>query len=675
MLYIRQQNPFSYDCLVEVLRDCAFTGTLRRVTSNVPFHQELRLFNSNTDALPAVVENTDARITASLVQESNEVLEQLAMPGVKLKPIFSAQNKGRLNNKHIHKELQASNAPIHGSLARVDSSSGNAMLTPQRSYRTSLRATFEGHQALLKRLDKTQSTMEQTSHTKRLAAMMEQGAESVHNFTIQPSSTFRLTWDVCTTVAVLSYCLAIPLRIMTHFECSTTASVGYTVSINSVHNSTACLSQWDWSLIVDYLCDTMFMADFILRARYFAFRRFEGEREVIECDRDAIWTRFCGTFRFYVLFLLMVPIDLVSVYSGFLLCLRLFKMPSLLLLTEMIQDIQQWLDHERGVSVSAEAITVLHLTFYTVLVTSWMSVGWCLLHYEGAQNYNWISAIYWCLTTATTTGYGDVVPDNTDQTVYNVFITIIGPTIFATIIAKVASYVKKYVSCKLLYFFVFIHMLIFIVDFLSLLCLFRVDVSTNNMEHRLSTVSYFLRSVHPAYSHANRTLAATGSAGASGSGNGNGNDANGESSNSRERGLPGSPFDFEQDSAKNTTTDTASCKQDSSSSKIPLLRVLSGLSAGSTAAAVGGAVGVLRGMAVKSAGTVARALNSTGVVKMKYRPAYGDGKQQGIDEAVNDYFTYMDRGGQFIDERSALPKEIAEHISVRNFKPVFSKNY
>ena len=358
----------------------------------------------------------------------------VGLTAVKIKPTVS-----RSRSKAVISPPVLQDSSLSGNVDKAKACGVNAdIAVPHRSYRHSLRATLDGHQALLKRMDKTQNTIDQTSRTKRLAAMMEHSADKTNNFVIQPSSRFRFVWDVCTSAAVLYYCLAIPLRIMARYQCS-----GNTMSAYSAHNSTACLSQWDWSLMIDYILDALLVADFVLRSRYFAFQRYEGEREVVECDRDLIWMRFQGTTRFYLLLLLMVPVDMLSLYSGFILCLRMFKLPSLLLLTEVIQDMQQWLDHERGVSVSSEAVTVLHLAFYAVLVISWMSVGWCLLHYEGAKNYKWISAIYWCLTTATTTGYGDIAPTNTPQTVYNVFMSIIGPTIFATIIAKVASYVKK----------------------------------------------------------------------------------------------------------------------------------------------------------------------------------------------------------------------------------------
>ena len=78
-------------------------------------------------------------------------------------------------------------------------------------------------------------------------------------------------------------------------------------------------------------------------------------------------------------------------------------------------------------------------------------------------HHSFMTSYYWTFTTMTTTGYGDVAPVTLPQTVYNVFVSFLAPTIFATILAKFASYVK--VS----------------------------NVSPDNMEHRLTTVQQFLR--------------------------------------------------------------------------------------------------------------------------------------------------------------------------------------
>jgi hypothetical protein len=59
------------------------------------------------------------------------------------------------------------------------------------------------------------------------------------------------------------------------------------------------------------------------------------------------------------------------------------------------------------------------------------------------SSHSFVASFYWCLTTFTTTGYGDITPQSTAQTAFNVLISLTGPCVFAIIIGKFASYVKK----------------------------------------------------------------------------------------------------------------------------------------------------------------------------------------------------------------------------------------
>jgi hypothetical protein len=364
---------------------------------------------------------------------------------------------------------------------------------PSVHFRHSLRATFVANQVLLTRINKTVAAMDQTSRTnKRLAAMMDQqtsdadsnsrngngsssssssSSSSINrgrrlfsrDYTIHPGHLFRCVWPVCVILALLYYSMAIQLRIWARYDCGAVRNQASNYAGTAMNKSArVCLSTWDWSLVLDYLCDAILVADFVLRARCFSFRRFEGEREIVEVDLVAIFQSFryggeagggSATFSpkkgislfFYLAIWLLLPLDVFAVYFGFLLCFRLAKLPVILLLPRLTQEVQQWLERERSIAISAEAITVFHLSVYTCIVLTCTSAGWGILQYgtAAARHDVWVSAVYWCFTTATTTGYGDITPVTSSSTLYNVFITIIGPTIFAIIVGKIASYVKK----------------------------------------------------------------------------------------------------------------------------------------------------------------------------------------------------------------------------------------
>ncbi len=94
-------------------------------------------------------------------------------------------------------------------------------------------------------------------------------------------------------------------------------------SINCQKNSMfLCLSTWDWTLLMDYLLDLIFFADVVLNAFFFAFPRFEAQREIIVSDKVEIFERFVGSLRAPISFISIIPFDLIAISTGGILCLR-----------------------------------------------------------------------------------------------------------------------------------------------------------------------------------------------------------------------------------------------------------------------------------------------------------------------------------------------------------------
>jgi len=80
--------------------------------------------------------------------------------------------------------------------------------------------------------------------------------------------------------------------------------------------------------------------------------------------------------------------------------------------------------------------------FWLGLVTHWLSCGWLELSAaagvpEASRTY--LRALYWCVTTLTTVGYGDIIPLTNAQTIYTMFVMVLGVGMYGYVIGNVAN--------------------------------------------------------------------------------------------------------------------------------------------------------------------------------------------------------------------------------------------
>ena len=244
-----------------------------------------------------------------------------------------------------------------------------------------VKVTFAAHQKFLRKLEKTRVAMANHATNKKMAGMLEVLVPSTtasRNQTILPSSRFVLAWNIVLLTCVLYYNLVIPVRLMVFYNCSNADSPSA-----AAHTAHYCLSQWTWSLVVDYLCDAILGADLILQSRYLATISMEGDEEIIISDPLELFNGFKTTSHFYVDIFNVLPIDLLSLGSGYLLCFRMLKVSTLVLVPKIISKLQVYLDKELNFTITSEAVTVIYLSMGTLFLTMWMGALWIVVKYTG----------------------------------------------------------------------------------------------------------------------------------------------------------------------------------------------------------------------------------------------------------------------------------------------------
>lgn len=94
----------------------------------------------------------------------------------------------------------------------------------------------------------------------------------------------------------------------------------------------------------------------------------------------------------------------------------------------------------------SQNLTILFFFFWLVHMAHWLSCGWLGLteiNPEFDISTNYIRGLYWTVTTLTTVGYGDILPQTNGQMVYAMFVQLIGFATFGYLIGNVVTLLSK----------------------------------------------------------------------------------------------------------------------------------------------------------------------------------------------------------------------------------------
>jgi hypothetical protein len=121
----------------------------------------------------------------------------------------------------------------------------------------------------------------------------------------------------------------------------------------------------------------------------------------------------------------------------------LFELLRLLKLARIAQFMRRW-RHQ-----AVQNAHILRLVFFVcwLLITAhWLACGWLAIggiDIEADEFSKYLRALYWCITTLATVGYGDIVPKTNPQTIYAMVVMLLGVGIYGYVIGNVATLIAN----------------------------------------------------------------------------------------------------------------------------------------------------------------------------------------------------------------------------------------
>jgi len=121
---------------------------------------------------------------------------------------------------------------------------------------------------------------------------------------------------------------------------------------------------------------------------------------------------------------------------------KVLKLVKILKVNRLFKDIQE------SLRVNPAVMRLITFFFWFITVVHFMACGWCLIGAAETGRPDWdkyIRALYWCVTTIATIGYGDYYPnhDSNLQIVYTIVVQIFGVSMYSYIIGNVASLIAN----------------------------------------------------------------------------------------------------------------------------------------------------------------------------------------------------------------------------------------
>ena len=269
---------------------------------------------------------------------------------------------------------------------------------------------------------------------------------------LRPDGTTKARWDILLTVAILYSVISVPYLL--GFEVEPKGGLA----------------------VFDIVVDVFFMLDIAVN---FRTAYYEASTRVLVTMTGSMAHRYMTSAWFYVDVISGVPFDkLARAFQGpspggdNSLTFRILKMVRILRLGRLLKlmkvsSLNTLLEEELGLNpaviglgkLGLQVAYIAHLLACGWHAASGAQAGACTTDYDcnwvdvelsgdgyvaglrGASSV-YLASFYWCFTTMTTVGYGDVIPGTAAERAFAIFAMLVGVTVFGYIVGSMANIVR-----------------------------------------------------------------------------------------------------------------------------------------------------------------------------------------------------------------------------------------
>ncbi len=155
----------------------------------------------------------------------------------------------------------------------------------------------------------------------------------------------------------------------------------------------------------------------------------------------------------YFLFDLLaaIPFLLISQMFPGVIWLKGFSLFRLFKILRLNTLISKWRNRQ---AINPSIFRLGFFFFWIILIAHWIACIWIYIaRYEGLENIpTYIDSIYWCITTITTVGYGDISPITDLQKILTMITMFLGVAVYGYVIGNVASLLSNIDKTKVNFF-------------------------------------------------------------------------------------------------------------------------------------------------------------------------------------------------------------------------------